>query len=163
EAVAKRQPVARRMHAAEAAIDDMRLVDERVLLIEGEELLRDIDIGVILGGDLCEQVQSAAIFLVEDGAWQVVSVRRVTIQKKPAAQLVLGLVDRDVWARNVGVPVKQRRRRETAEPAADDMRLHVPLRGPAAFGSAGSLDERPVRSRSALVSRAPSSGRSVLP
>ena len=37
------------MHGAEVAIDDMRLVDKRVLFIESEELLGNIDIGVAYG------------------------------------------------------------------------------------------------------------------
>ena len=45
EAVAKGQPVSRPMHGAEVAVDNVRLVVERMLAIEREELLRDIDVG----------------------------------------------------------------------------------------------------------------------
>ena len=48
------------MHVAKVAIDDMRLIVEGVLLIEREELLGNIDVGVVLGGDCPEQVHSAA-------------------------------------------------------------------------------------------------------
>ena len=41
EAVAKAKPVPRPMDGAKVAIDDVRLVDERVLVIESEELLAD--------------------------------------------------------------------------------------------------------------------------
>src|SRR4029077_7784417 len=116
------------MHAAKAAIDHMRLVGERMLVIESEELLRNIDVGVALGGDRPEQVQSAAELLVEDGARQVVSMLRVAVQKEPAAELVLRLIDRDVRAEHVGVADEQRRRRQSRKSAANNMRLHPPLR-----------------------------------
>src|ERR1700729_2617966 len=115
------------MHAAKVAIDDMRPVVERVLLIESEELLCKIDVGIILGGDRPEQVQSAAELLVEDGARQVVSMLRVAVQKEPAAELVLRLIDRDVRAEHVGVADEQRRCRQSCKPAANNMRLHPPL------------------------------------
>src|ERR1700722_8146965 len=101
------------MHAAKAAIDDMRLVVERMLVIESEELLRNIDVGVALGGDGPEQVQSAAELLVEDGAGQVVALLRVAIQKEPAAELVLRLIDRDVRAEHVRDADEQRRRHKS--------------------------------------------------
>ncbi len=115
------------MHAGWAAIDNVRLGDERVLLIESQELLRDIDIGVLLRADLSEQIHSAAKFLVEDGARKVVSALRIAIQKESAAELVLRLIDRDVRTRRVDVPDEQRRRRQSGHPAANDMRLHLPL------------------------------------
>ena len=115
------------MYAAKAAVDDMRSVVERVLLIESEELLRNTDVGIILGRDRPEQVQSAAEFFVEDGAGQVVSVLRVAVQKEPAAELVRGLIDRDVRAGHVGVADEQRRRRQSCKSAANNMRLHPPL------------------------------------
>src|SRR3984957_13372689 len=104
----------------------MRLVVERMLVIESEELLRNIDVGKALGGDRAQQVQSAAELLVEDGAGQVVSMFRVAIQKEPAAELVLRLIDRDVRAEHVGVADEQRRRRQSRKSAANNMRLHPP-------------------------------------
>ena len=51
---------------------------------------------------------------------------RVAIQKEPAAELVLRLIDRDVRAGHVGVADEQRRRRQSRKPAANNMRLHPP-------------------------------------
>src|ERR1700733_10363161 len=114
------------MDAAKAAIDDMRLVVERVLLIESEELLCNIDGGVALGGDRPEQIQSAAELLVEDGAGQDVSMRRVAIQKEPAGEVVLRLIDRNARAERVGFADDQLARRQSSKPAANNMRLHPP-------------------------------------
>src|ERR1700722_4887934 len=127
EAVAKRQSVPRPMHPAEVAVDNVRLVVERMLVIEREELLRDIDVRVALGGDRPEQIQSAAELFVEDGAGQVVAMLRVAIQEEPAAKLLLRLIDRDVRAGHVRVPDEQRGRRQSGKPAANNMRLHPPL------------------------------------
>ena len=115
------------MHMAEVAVDDMRLVVEGMLFVEREELLGDIDIGVVLGRDCRQQIHSAVEMLVEDGAGQVVAMLRVAIQKEPAAELVLRLVDRDIRAGHVGVADEQRRRRQSGKPAANNMRLHTPL------------------------------------
>ena len=112
------------MHTAEVAVDDMCLVVEWVLLIESEELLRNTDIRIPLSGDLCEQIQSAAEVLVEDGARQVVSMLRIAIQKETAAKLLLHLVDRDVRTGHISVPDQQSRRRQSGKPAANNMRLH---------------------------------------
>src|SRR5580700_3395220 len=115
------------MHRPEVAVDDVRLVVERVLAIKSEELLRDIDVWVAQSGDRREQVQSAAELLVEDGAGQVVTVLRVAIQKEPAAKLLFRLIDRDVRPGHVRVPDEQRCRSQSGKPAANDMRLHPPL------------------------------------
>src|ERR1700677_269713 len=127
EAVAKGQPVSRPVYRTEVAVDNVRLVVERMLLIEREELLCDIDVWVAKGGDRPEQIQRAAELLVEDGAGQVVAMLRVAIQKEPAAELVLRLIDRDVRAGHVRVADEQRRRRQSGKPAANNMRLHPPL------------------------------------
>ena len=126
EAVAPTQAVTRAMHGAQGAVDDMHLVDERMLLIESEELLFDGNVGVRFGGDRREQVKSAAEFLVKHGAGQVVAARGASVQEEPAAELVVRLVDRNVLARHVSVPDEQRGRRQSTEPAANDMRLHPP-------------------------------------
>lgn len=84
------------MHAAEVPIDNMDLVDKRVFFIESEELLCNIDIGVSLSGDLCEQIQSAAELPIEDRARQVVAAFRIASQKEPAAKLLVCLVNRNV-------------------------------------------------------------------
>ena len=76
----------------------MRLIDERTLFIESEELLTKGNVRVGLGGDRREQIQSAAEFFVEDGAGQVVAALRIAIQKESASQLLIRLVDRDVLA-----------------------------------------------------------------
>src|SRR5262245_12380664 len=113
------------MHDVKVAIDDVRSVVERVLVIEGEELILDGNVGIGCGGDRSEQVESAAELLVKDGAGQVVAALRTAIQKEPAAQLLIGFVDRDVVAGHAGVPDEQRRGRETPKSASDDMRLHT--------------------------------------
>src|ERR1700679_2304755 len=69
------QAVTRAMHRAQGAVDDMHLVDERMLLIESEELLFDGNVGVRFGWDRREQVKSAAEFLVKHGDGQVVAAR----------------------------------------------------------------------------------------
>ena len=115
------------MHAIEVAIDDMCQVVERVFSIESEKFLGDIDLRIALSGDRLQQVQRAAEFLVKDGAGHVVSMLRVAIQKEAAAELVVRLIDRDVAARCLDVPDKQRRRRQSSKPAANNMRLHPPL------------------------------------
>src|ERR1700722_9719674 len=115
------------MHRPEVAVDDVRLVVERVLAIKSEELLRDIDVWVAKGGDRPEEIQSAAELLVEDGAGQIVATLRVAIQEEPAAEFVLRLIDRDVRPGHVRVPDEQRRRRQSGKPAANNMRLHPPL------------------------------------
>ena len=89
----------------------MRLVHERVLVIESEELLFDGNVGVGFGGDIREQVESAAEFLVKDRPRQVVAALRTAAEKEAAAQLFIRLVDRDVLAGYAGVPDEQRRRR----------------------------------------------------
>ena len=111
QAVAPTQTVTRPTHGAQIAIDDMCLVHERVLFIESEELLFDGNVGVGFGGNIREQVESAAEFLVEDRPGKVVAALRTAAQKEAAAQLFIRLVDRDVLARYAGVPDEQRRRR----------------------------------------------------
>ena len=124
EAVPQAQAEPRAMHGAEVAIDDVRLVIERVLPIEGEELLFDGNFGVVFSGDRREQIESAAEFFVKDGAGQVVAALGAPVQKEPAAQVLIRLVDRDVMAGHPCVPDEQRRGRQSAKPAANDMRLH---------------------------------------
>src|SRR6516162_4449382 len=115
------------MHGAEVAIDDMRLVVERVLPVESEELLFDGNVGVRFGGDRREQVESAAKFLVEDGPRQVVAALRAAGQKEAAAQFIIRLVDRDVLTRHACVADEQRRSGQSTKSAANDMRLHTRL------------------------------------
>ena len=52
---------------------------------------------------------------------------RIAIQKEPAAQLVLCLIDRDIAARRFDIPDQQRRRRQPGKPAANYMSFHQPL------------------------------------
>ena len=84
------------MHDIAVAIEDMRPIVVRVPVIEREELVFDGNLGAGRGRDRREQVERAPEFLVEDGAGQVVSVRRISIDKELAAELVIRLVDRDV-------------------------------------------------------------------
>jgi hypothetical protein len=106
------------MHDIAVAIEDMRPIVVRVPVIEREELVFDGNLGVGRGRDRREQVERGAEFLVEDGAGQVVAVRRISIDKEPAAELVIRLVDRDVLPERPGVsglatlpqPVHQTRR-----------------------------------------------------
>ena len=113
------------MHDAEVAIDDVRFVVEGVVIVESEELIPDGFLGIGFGGDVREQVESAAELLVKDGAGQVVPARRVAAQKEPAAEALIRFVDRDVLAGRVSVPDKIRGGRKSAKPAANDMRLHL--------------------------------------
>jgi len=50
------------------AVDDVSSVGEGVLVIEGEELILDGNVWIGSAGDRREQVESAAEFLVKDGA-----------------------------------------------------------------------------------------------
>jgi hypothetical protein len=93
----------------QVAIDDVRFVVVPVPVIEGEELILDGNVWIGCGGDRREQVESAAEFLVEDGTGQVVAALRIAIQKEPAAQLLIRLVDRDVVPGHAGVSDEQRR------------------------------------------------------
>src|SRR5437016_975809 len=120
----------RAMHGAKIAIDDMRLVVERVLSVESEELISYGNLGVDFGGNRREQVESAAEFLVKDRAGQVVAALRTAAQKEPAAYPIIRLIDCDVLAGHVSVPDEKRGRRQSAEPAANDMRLHCLLPRP---------------------------------
>ena len=126
EEVAKRQAETRAMrHDLAIAIDDVRPVIERVALIEGEEFILDGDRRIACGGDRRKQVERAAEFLVEDGAGQVVAALRASVQKESAAQLFIRLVDRDVLTGHLSIADEQCGRRQSAKPAADDMRLHL--------------------------------------
>src|SRR6185312_10392175 len=124
ETVAETETEARTMHDAAVAIEDVRLVLIGIGLIEGEEVVGDRNLGIARGRNRLEQIERAAEFFVEDGAWQVVAARRVAPEKEPAAQPIVRLVDRDVGPGNVSIPDEKRRRRQSAEPAADDVRLH---------------------------------------
>src|ERR1700722_3168780 len=115
------------MPAAEVTIDDMRLVVERVLVVERKKLVSNIDVGVVSRGDRLQQIHSAVEMLVEDGAGQVVSMLRIAIQKEAAAELVVCFVDRDVGTGHASVPDQQRRRRQSGKSAANNMRLHRSL------------------------------------
>ena len=115
----------RAMHDVEVAIDDVRFVVEGVVIVESEELIPDGCLGIGLGGDIREQVESAAEFLVKDGAGQVVAARRAAIQEEPAAEPLIRLVDRDILAGHIGVADEKRGRGQTAKSAANDMGLHL--------------------------------------
>ena len=117
----------RAMHDFQIAVDDMRFVVERVVIVEREELILDGNLRIVCGGNGREQVEGAAEFLVEDRAGQVVAARRTAGEKEPAAQLPVRFVDRDVLTGRVSVPDKICRRRQSAKPAANDMRLHLGL------------------------------------
>ena len=101
------------------------MIVEWVGIVESEELILDGNLRVGQGRDRREQVESAAEFLVEDGAGQIVAARRAPLEEEAAAELAIRLVDRDVLAGHFSVPDEQRRRRQSAKPAANDMRLHL--------------------------------------
>ena len=125
EAVRQAQAEMRPMHDVSVAIEDMRPIVVGFVVIESEELLLDGDLGIRRARDRREQVESAAKLLVKNGAGQIVAGRRAAIEKEPAAKALIRFVDRDVLARNVGVPDEQGRRRQPAKPAANNVRLHL--------------------------------------
>ena len=127
KAVAQAEAETRPMNDAAVAIDDVRPVVVRLGCIEGEEVVRDRNRGIACGGDRLEQIERAAVFLVEDGARQVVAALRAAAEKEPAAQHLAGIVDCDVRPGHPGVADEKRRRRQSAKSATDDMRLHRPF------------------------------------
>src|SRR5215469_10222399 len=117
------------MHDLEVTIDEARSVVERVASIKGEEFLFDGDSRIACRRDRIKQVECTAEFTVKNRSRQVVAGLRVAAQKETAAHRLIGLVDRDVRAGHSGVADQICGRRESAEPAADDMRLHPLLSG----------------------------------
>src|SRR5215831_20440989 len=112
------------MHGAAVAIEDVRPVLVRLARIEGKEFVCDGNRGIACRGDRLEQLEGAAKFLVEHGARQVVATLRAAAEKKPAAQLLVRLVDRDVLAGHLRVPDEQRGRRKSAKSSTNDMCPH---------------------------------------
>ena len=112
------------MHDAAIPIEDVRLVMVRLARIEGEEFVRDGNRGIACGRDRLEQLEGAAIFLVEHGARQVVATLRATAEKEPTAHPLVRLVDRDVLAGHPRVPDEQRGRRQSAKASTNDVRPH---------------------------------------
>ena len=94
--VGKAEPETRTVNDAAVAIEDVRFVLVRLAGVEGEEIFRDGDRWIACGRDRLQQIEGAAVFLVKDGARQVVAARRVAAEKETAAQHLARLVDRDV-------------------------------------------------------------------
>ena len=119
------QSVMRAVHDLAVAIDDVREVMELVRLVEGEELVLDRN-GWIAGrwnrppaGRMCSGTRCRR----RNRAGCSRSSRcRPGRSRRPSA---LRLVDRDVRAGHACVPDEIRGCRQSAESAADDMRLHL--------------------------------------
>src|SRR5690242_11553002 len=97
------------VHNGAVAVDDVRPVEERVALIEGEEFVLDGNTRRAEGRNLGHQRERAAELRVKDRARQVVAASRGSGQKEPTAELVLRLIDCDVRAGHVRVADEKRR------------------------------------------------------
>ena len=126
EPVAQAQSVMRPVHDLAVAVDDVRSVMERVLGVEGKELVLDRHRGIAGRRNVRQQVERAAELGVEHGAGQVVAALRVPAEEEAAARPRFRLVDRDVRAGHACVPDEICGCGQSAEPTADDMRLHRP-------------------------------------
>src|SRR6516164_3767138 len=114
----------RSVHDLAHAVDDVRWVIERVLGVEGKELVLDRHRRIAGRGNVRQQGERAAELGVEHGAGEVVAALRVAAQEEAAAKPRFRLVDRDVRAGHARVPDEICGRGQSAEPTADDMRLH---------------------------------------
>ena len=90
-------------------------------------------------GIVREQIQSAAEFLVEDRARQVVAAFRIASQKEPAAKLLVCLVNRDV---RTGMPAFRMSNAAAASPPNPPPTIcaficFLPGLGASAFGLVG--------------------------
>jgi hypothetical protein len=68
---------------AAVVMDEMRVVTIRLGGIEIEKLLRDGLGSIGRGGNRFEQIEGAPVFLVEDGARQIVAALCIALEKPP--------------------------------------------------------------------------------
>src|SRR5215831_2923111 len=126
EAVVPAQAEARAVHDVAVAVDEARPVVERVASTEGEEFFFDGNSWIACRRDRIKRVECAAELIVKDRTRQVVAALRTAAQKEPAPHPLIRLVDRDVLAGHSCVPDETCGRRESAKPAPDNVRLHLP-------------------------------------
>src|SRR6516225_4909907 len=112
------------MRDVTVSIEDVRLVMVRLVRIEGEEFFGDGNRGIACGGDRLEQLEGAAIFLVEHRAREVVATLSAATEKETTANPLVRLVDRDVLARQPRVPNEQPP--PVRQILTNDMRPHGP-------------------------------------
>jgi hypothetical protein len=84
--VVQAQPVMWPVHDLAMAVDDVRPVMERVLGVEGKELVLDRHRRIPGRRNVRQQVERAAEFGVEYGAGEVVAALRVPAQEEAAAK-----------------------------------------------------------------------------